>query len=353
MITFGVQIKLNDFEAPVTADASIGLYNVGSPAGVVNFGAGGKYIYYWQSAWPTLDIDIKIGETVFIRAISNPEMFEYNFITGITPMVAPPNYWRLELLNNIKYSYQNYYPTLTFASKFKWIQNQIPGLNDTWCSTMLTENGIDDYTRSIDTARGGNISNVGKSKVTIKNTEQFNKTISSLGINLNGAIAEICLFNPNACVQWAGICQQPEWTSTEYSIPIDGLSRNVNIGQLISQTNFPNATNNILGKMVPITIGNFNKAELIRVANKTTTYTTAAQEQYGTITISGLEAGLSTFPVTSTYTAYHPAPSYRIQLTPNYRTVSATDNGVELSHSSETDIPYFAGAYIYVVSGTG
>jgi hypothetical protein len=198
----------------------------------------------------------EVNEAIQIYKDVNTQ--ETNIITGISPTMNA-----LFLLHTST----NLYPantTIQAASVFRVCQNDIVNPNEAWKSGVLMQNGIGNFSRKIDLKRMGNISTPGDCTVQFNNTNKFYQEMKNRGIYFNGLVAKIIKFTGNIEVsRWMGECQKPSWTSKRYIIPMKGLynKRIANCSTTINNDpitgNFPNASDDKNGNIIPITIGSF------------------------------------------------------------------------------------------------
>ncbi|MBU2249482.1 MAG: hypothetical protein KKD77_22230, partial [Gammaproteobacteria bacterium] len=156
-------------------------------------------------------------------------------------------------------------------SEFRWIQNAVPSLSETWRDDMLVPGGIGKIIHLLDLSDGGNTATVNGLEVTIKNVDLFwNTLFSTLDLSLIGARAEIVLFTDTTeTVKWYGICEKPKWDRRTYTIPMRGTwkKRSVNI----------TTEQNVEGKdekiVIPATFGEWKDAPamLVRTVSSETT----------------------------------------------------------------------------------
>ena len=146
-------------------------------------------------------------------------------------------------------------------SEFKWIQNAITGLSG-WKEGMIIQNGLERFSISIDLRNGGNTSSPGSGSVTIKDNNKFQDILSSKGINLQGLKLEIWYFNYDGGNTTSTrirtyICCEPSYTNKDYKIPFKGgqEKRRANILNVISTLQYPYASNDTIGKVIPATFG--------------------------------------------------------------------------------------------------
>jgi hypothetical protein len=142
-------------------------------------------------------------------------------------------------------------------SEFRWLQNTVSGVSD-WYSGMIVEKGLSAFSVEIDLRKGGSSSYPGKGSVTIKNTAKFWNTIQTAGININGLKLEIWLFQGITPVKYRTYyCEEPNWNSREFTIPFKGTQelRVSNILNTVTSIQFPDASVDTIGKVIPATFG--------------------------------------------------------------------------------------------------
>ena len=249
---YGVKIYLKDFQQPVTANATLGLFNriatLSNPLAV------------YGNMLKTFNVSpFEINDP--IQIYGGPTLQETNIITAISPTMNA-----VFLL----YTAANLYPAnstqVQANSVFRLCQNDIVNPTETWKSGMLMQNGIGNFSRKIELRRMGNIAVPGKCTVQINNTAQFYKEMKNRGVYFNGLVAKIIKFTGNIqTARWVGECQKPTWNPKRYMIPINGglyNKRISNVTTLINNDpitgNFPLASNDKNGKVIPFTIGQFN-----------------------------------------------------------------------------------------------
>lgn len=240
-IVFGIKIILNDHASKVSADASIGLYNVTSDM-AANANSGQKDITTDDGTY------FEEGGTVTIIDDNDSEQ-------GVIDSVAGNVVTMKKNLTNSYITAAN--GRVDGCSEFRWLQNTISGVSN-WLAGMITEKGLGKWTKIINLKRGGNLSQAGAASVKIQNTSQFWNSLQTKEIYLNGLRSEIYEFqNTTSARQWSGICEKPTWNTKEYIIPMRGYinKRIANIGSLINSTGYPNASGDILSKSIPSTFG--------------------------------------------------------------------------------------------------
>jgi len=343
---FGARIYLDDHADPVTEGTNIGLYAITS----------------------NLASNAASGQADVI--VADGTIFTAGEIVTVTDTADSEDAIILSIATNtltMTANLTNAYTTARSAkvnanSRFRWVQNAISTVT-TWKEGIIVAGGIRPYSREIDLSHGGNIASPGKSEVVVKNTNQFFDTIFDKGIYLNGLKCEIVLFtDATLAVQWTGTCENPTWDTREYSIPLSGYySRRVaNIGTIITEAGYPDASGDAVGKNIPVALGKFSigqYAKFVRTANAVTSvmlntgvklsYTNATQYVW-IRTLSNVAFDRSVFPVIS-------APSdlvYTLQ-------VISTDETLLYSNydGSTPTFPFTAdvlvGKYLQVVEGNG
>jgi len=278
-IFFGIKIILQDHDNPISENTSIGLYNCNS-ALTANANSGQKNVTV--AAGTTFEIN----EVVTIK---DDNASETNIIASKVGNV-------LTMRNNLQNTYTTTDNGIVHAnSKFRWCQNPRSSFQD-WNTDMLVQNGIAPWTKQIDLSRGGNISQGGSGKITVKNTSQLWNTLETNSIYFNRLKAEIWEIEGQETQalgtlmiytrRWVGMCESPSWDSKQYTIPLRNFfsQRNVNFGTQINQTDYPNANNDLVGNDIPITIGEIKTilsddvvvyngyAKAVRTGNKETQF---------------------------------------------------------------------------------
>lgn len=154
---------------------------------------------------------------------------------------------------------------------------------------LLIRDGIDDFGSAIDLRWGGNVEEISDSKFTVDNTGDyggvdkipFSQVLMDAGIDLHGKLVEYVLFDdpsitdPTYSALYTGICNNPEWTETEYHVSISAPQhkRVSNLTRIINTTDDVYASESAIGKAIPVTFGRFdgvgsNLARWERTANQ-------------------------------------------------------------------------------------
>jgi len=228
LYVFGVEIPLTDHASLVTADATIGLYNITSDLSK-NVG----------SATTTLNVDdgsvFTEGETATLRDDLNSETVHVNSVTGnVVKLTSSTSGTSYTQANNAR---------LDANSRFRWVQQAIDGVSG-WCATMLVPKGIGAWTRQIDLRRGGNIATPGTCSATVKNTSKFWDSLADASIYLNGLVFNVYEFQGSTKSRvWWGICEKPKWDAKKYTVPAKGgyNRRKANLGTIITEADYPDA----------------------------------------------------------------------------------------------------------------
>ena len=272
---YGIQIKLEDRALPVTAGIDFGLYN---------------RVYNLSLSIPknatvahVATLSINLLENRLPITIHDGVHSESNIITSIDPTNGI-----LGLLWPATQGYNISGGKVQADSVFQLIQNDIAGLDSSWKSGVLMQNGIGNFSRKIDLKRMGNIASPGSCTIELNNTNQFHKEMNDRGVYFNGQIAKIFKFTGTSKAQkWIGECQKPTWTSKRFKIPVNGIynKRISNISTVISNDpisgNYKLAGDNANGKIVPISLGKLypvtgapnRYAKFLRTSEQQTTLT--------------------------------------------------------------------------------
>ena len=304
---YGVKIYLRDFQQPVTANATLGLFN--------RIATLSQQLNSNSTMLKTFNVaPFEVNEAIQIYKDVNTQ--ETNIITGISPTMNA-----LFLLHTSTNLYPANTTQVQAASVFRVCQNDIVNPNEAWKSGVLMQNGIGNFSRKIDLRRMGNIATPGDCTVQFNNTNKFYQEMKNRGIYFNGLVAKIIKFTGNIEVsRWMGECQKPSWTSKRYIIPMKGLynkriaSCSTTINNDPITGNFPNASDDKNGNIIPITIGSFlmvggnpQCAKFVRISDVETPLINDTN-----ILSTLLPSGQTVFPIIATGTA--PAVTYTIQL---------------------------------------
>jgi len=221
-------------------------------------------------------------------------------------------------------------------SVFRWIESDISAYAPTytWKTGILKPDFSEPTNESVDLAVTGNLPTIGGTSVKIINTvmyagayTQFDKILSDNGIHFNELRMDIIRFeivggalvSADGAVHFRGLCGNTIWNEKELTIPLETalLKRKSNLATIINKTDFPNASDDIVGQIVPVTFGEFKPqydsnstiihngfAKFVRTANTETVYKSVAWKQFvnddGTefwLSINSKYVGLNAFPV--------------------------------------------------------
>jgi len=293
---FGVRIYLDSAE---TQDTDIGLY-------VTNFGStdsqfditnpsGTTFRYTWDGTGTDpnfVDNQMVVGDKVVINSST------FNAANNGTFTVAAVDNSYFEIINasgvaeaNKVLSAAN---SIKSAHRFRWIQNS-PGstTTDTWKAGMFAENGIGNIPWGSDFTLGGNTALAKSTEIAVKNaigTTPFWKKLVNAGISLKGLICEIVEIDTetahggtraNETLLFRGACVSPSgWNEGEYRIPVEPThyKRIANITEKIDNDatngNYPDADDSDVGKAVPVTFGEIDRAKFVRTKRTDSTWGT-------------------------------------------------------------------------------
>ena len=344
---FGIKVLLNDFASPVTANGDIGLYQVAATcAAAITAGL--------SEATVTSVIDLEKNRIVQVRGGSAGDINYIKAIQGNKVLFHNP--WTTSFtLGGL--------PRLVSNSEFRWTQNAVTGSAQSWKSGMIVKNGLDAFDRVIDLSNGSNIAANGQSCVKVKNTQQFFNTLKSWSIYLNGLDADIYRFDgPVPSRKWSGICEEPSWNSTEYKIPLYGKlnKRRANLTKFINKNDYPHASDDDVGKALPVAFGRLEKTRFQRVESSEVVFAfanvnilsldTAAPADKIELMISGSAVGRTAFPIIGN-DGTTPPRMYKIKISNTTSGISYRKGGIFWEPYSES-LPIFAGKYLHVIDGT-
>ena len=161
-------------------------------------------------------------------------------------------------------------------SVIRWIEADISSYSptDTWKTDMLVPDWFEEITDGYDGTYGGTIGEVGMagiravSAVTVGGIKRpLYKVLASLNVRLNGLRCDLvefeisggALVDPDGTVIFRGECGEAEFDEYVTTIHIQTalLNRRANLGTLINEVDFPMASKDLIGKPVPLTIGEF------------------------------------------------------------------------------------------------
>jgi hypothetical protein len=184
-------------------------------------------------------------------------------------------------------------------SELRWVETDIAAYSpaETWKAGLMLPEGLGNIDESADWSEGGRMPRVGGSSVAVSNAvsiggsiTQLDRALDDANIRLSGLRAEIMEFevgvdglvDPAGRVLFRGICQEPTWSETQLTIPLETaqLKRKINLSTLIDGTAFPQSTPDVRGSMVPMTFGELRPpvqgdeiyAKMLRTADQQTTF---------------------------------------------------------------------------------
>ena len=249
-------------------------------------------------------------------------------------------------------------------SEFRWIENTLAGLVETWKTGMLAENGIPEVEESAEWKHGANVAQVKPMTISVDDTSQLWKTLDDAGVSLNGCKCEIIEFtkvvltsNITEKIIYRGKTDVDKWNRTTYTIPTEPahLKRVSNILTQVDDQDFPNASGDIINDVIPASFGEFSNdkyAKMIRVADK---------EEVNFLPSTGTSfflsdniemvialAALKMFPVVGD-DGDTPPLMYKIKINTG---INWWQNGV-LQTTGTLDLSYFENKYIKIVDGIG
>lgn len=161
-------------------------------------------------------------------------------------------------------------------SVIRWIEADISSYSptDIWKTDMLVPDWFEEISDGYDGTYGGTIGEVGMagikavSAVAVSGVKRpLYKVLASLGVRLNGLRCDLvefeisggALVDPDGTVIFRGECGEVEFDEYVTTIHTQTalLSRRANLGTLINEVDFPGASKDLIGKPVPLTIGEF------------------------------------------------------------------------------------------------
>lgn len=161
-------------------------------------------------------------------------------------------------------------------SVIRWIEADISSYSptDTWKTDMLVPDWFEEISDGYDGTYGGTIGEVGMagiravSAVTVGGVKRpLYKVLASLNVRLNGLRCDLvefeisggALVDPDGTVIFRGECGEAEFDEYVTTIHTQTalLNRRANLGTLINEVDFPMASKDLIGKPVPLTIGEF------------------------------------------------------------------------------------------------
>jgi hypothetical protein len=159
-------------------------------------------------------------------------------------------------------------------SELRWVEHAYDGTDSwglTWKPGILVRDAFSSISEGADLRKSGAAALSEEFTVTVCNTEKLVHNISSGGINLVGCRIDIVEFEFDTAtldqvsrVVGTGVCEQPRWTETDFTIPArePSYKRNATMGTLIDENNGPDSDNATMGECIPLTFGELRPDEL-------------------------------------------------------------------------------------------
>jgi hypothetical protein len=177
------------------------------------------------------------------------------------------------------------------SSEVRWSEYPMVGTDDLWTSGIISANGLGIEKQSADTRPGGTTASYDGYDIIIQDTKQNYLAFKELGINLLGRKIERYEFvgseadsdDEEIKLLSTLIIQDSKWNESRWTISVRNAkyTQNAPMGTIINNNpdsgNYPLATDDINGKIVPITFGKFqvingspHPAKFLRTAGKQT-----------------------------------------------------------------------------------
>jgi hypothetical protein len=172
---------------------------------------------------------------------------------------------------------------VTYAgnSFFMWLENDVIDDLPSWISGMIAEPGITEIKESADFSRCGDAMQIDPVEFYMRNHDRLIPIMEAYGINLNGLRCDIYEhiydYDSNTTesfVKFRGFVNIDRWKENVGKIIVEPCyyNRISSITKTINTTDYPNATDELIGDIVPATFGKFNQdnhyAKFKRVADK-------------------------------------------------------------------------------------
>ena len=223
---------------------------------------------------------------------------------------------------------------------------------------------------------GNKASNFG-GELTITNLAQFSKYVSDNGINISGRIFDIFLYDvptrygvstttpATHTLLGSFVCGEPSYDTLNYNIPFDDIyfTRNVNISKLINKVDNPNASDDIIGKAIPVHFGKFldNYSYGIRTQDKIEKIEFSINNIIGTdggddldlVVSSPIDADtkpVNVFVTGASFSSEVGKPSKQYEILVG-NTSSLKKNGVMLTSGIYDVSDYFDNCYLHTIDG--
>lgn len=278
---------------------------------------------------------------------------------------------------------------------FHWVEKDLSSYSPTLPSRerILIPEGIGDTNDRVDIELGGNLPSYNLFTIKIASSlmiggtlTQFDKILAANEISLMGLqvvlrryeIVSGALVNPNGVIEAMGVVEDVSDSDTVFSIGVNrpSFQRRSQMMKKIYQVDYPNATGDLIGKNLPLTLGQFKPeivndeikwqglAKLTQTSNKEDIYKNSNQFLFtgdtypvGIYALSPISqkylysVGESVFPVTNANPNFdYPAP-YHLEVQIGSYFVWE-NNGAPLTTGNH-DLTNLIGYYIKIVDGTG
>ncbi len=264
---------------------------------------------------------------------------------------------------------------------FRWIESDISSYSPTyaWKTGVLIPDAIGTIAEGADFADGGSAPTISGTSVKATNTliyggsfTQLDYILDANDLRLNGLRCDITEFEivsgslvaANGKVRYRGICGDIKDSEKQLVIPVEPppLKRRANLATVINSTDYPNASGNIIGGSVPVTLGEYvpefdadgnvvwnGYARFGITADSKDILLTSNRNYIGNNSFESSEKGLVGFPVVGT-DGGTPSKVFDLKLG---LAVQWYDSGGNPITSGTFSPSWFVGKYITVVEGLG
>lgn len=272
----------------------------------------------------------------------------------------------------------------------RWSEADISSFSPTytWKTGIVKPSPFGDTDESADFSDGGDLPRVAGSSLRFTNiityggvSTQFDKILEDNSIRLKGLRCDIIRFEisggslveADGEVHFRGICGDSTHTEKEYNIPLENslFKRRANLSTIITKEDYANASDDIVGKTVPVTFGEFvpvfdanenvvknGYAKFVRTAKSEIIYENSPASFFNTstglfavITAAGQGWGLKVFPIVGN-DGNTPPIMYKIKLLNNEDGIIWRLDGV-LKTTGSYAITNLVDYYVYVIDGNG
>jgi len=140
-------------------------------------------------------------------------------------------------------------------SEIRLVQNAISGVS-TWKEGVMAKNGLKSFSNEIDLTKGGAIAYPGKGAIVIDDTAGTWKALVDAGFKFDGLIAEVHVFYGVTPVRLRTYCcKEPSFDGANMTVQFEGAKRTANILNVVTSAQFPYATSDTMGKVIPAVFG--------------------------------------------------------------------------------------------------